>query len=101
MRDIFDFRIAKQLGKVAKKTLSYVLSAWLFAQFLGHRRDLGPGEPAWDDSIEVREIGINIQCQTMVSNTAPHGHAERGNLPIFDPDTAIRRSPPAIKTEVS
>ena len=75
---------------MADKTLFYALCILLRAEFLGHRRDLGPSEPTWDDSIEIREIGINVQCQTMVGNAAPHGEANSGNFSIFDPDAAYK-----------
>ncbi len=85
---------------MANKLLLDLFYGQLFSQLFFHRCDLGPGQTARDDSVEVGKIRVDVQCQTVKGDPSSHSDPDSCDFPVPDPHSRPRRAPPALQAEV-
>src|ERR1039458_9086713 len=70
----------KHAAEVSRHRLSYFVQVDIPSQFFLHRGHRPSRNSAGHDQVEVAEIRIHIQSETMRSNRARNVHADGGDL---------------------
>src|ERR1035438_8138253 len=72
----------KHAAEVSRHRLSYFVQVDIPSQFFLHRGHRPGRNSAGHDQVEVAEIRIHIQSETMRSNRARNVHADGGDLSL-------------------